>query len=53
MERNWNLFDKLVNYLGEDTVLLNVCKDISTDDMNTTLEYIATCFDVPMDEEVL
>ena len=49
MERNWNLFDLLLERVGGDDLSLAICKALSSDDMNDTLEYIARCYDLQED----
>lgn len=51
MERNWELFDKLLESIGGDELALSLCKALSCDDMNDRLEYIANCFDIESEED--
>lgn len=51
MERNWNLYDELLEAIGGDELSLSLCKAMSCDDMNEYLEYIANCFDIGGEEE--
>lgn len=46
MERKWDLYDKLLECIGGEELSLSLCKALSSDDMNETLEYIARCFDI-------
>lgn len=46
MERNWSLYDLLLDCLGGEDLSLAICKALSSDDMNSTLEYIARCYDI-------
>ena len=51
MERNWELFDNLLEAIGSDELSLSLCKALSSDDMNECLEYIANCFEIGGEEE--
>ncbi len=51
MERNWELFDTLMEAFGADELALSLCKAMSSDDMNDILGYIANCFDIEGGEE--
>ena len=51
MERNWKLYDWLLDTIGGDELSLSICKALSMDDMNEILDYIATCNDLYYDEE--
>ena len=46
MKRKWALYDNLLEYLGGEELSLSLCKAMSSDDMNETLDYIARCFDI-------
>ncbi len=50
MERKWTLYDKLLDALGGEELALSLCKALSSDDMNDILDYIATCFDIDIEE---
>lgn len=50
MEKNWELYDLLLEELGAETLLENICKGASSDEMNESLEYIARCFDIEYKE---
>lgn len=44
--RNYDLFDKLRETLGDEELLNNLMKAMSQDEMNDNLEYIAKMWDV-------
>lgn len=51
MERNWRLFDLLLERIGGDELSLAICKALTMDEMNDILEYIANCEDINEGEE--
>ena len=51
MERNWELFDRLNEYLGADELACSICKALSSDEMNACLEYIAQVWDIKESED--
>ena len=51
MERNWELFDRLNDYLGGEELALSICKALSMDDMNSCLEYIVQAWDIAESED--
>lgn len=51
MERNWELFDLLLERIGGDELSLAICKALTMDDMNEILDYIANCMDIETGEE--
>ena len=46
MERNWKLYDALIDAIGGEELALCLCKAMPCDDMNELLDYIALCFDI-------
>lgn len=51
MERNWELYDTLLNALGGEELSLSICKALSMDEMNGTLEYIAQVWEIEGGDE--
>lgn len=51
MDRKWTLYDTLLEALGGEGLALSICKALNADEMNSTLEYIAQCWDVEGGEE--
>lgn len=51
MDRNWTLYDTLLEALGGKELSLAICKALSADDMNGTLEYIAQCWEIEGGDE--
>lgn len=51
MDRNWTLYDKLLDALGGEELALSICKALSSDDMNTALQYIARCWDIDTEDD--
>ena len=51
MERNWELYDTLIDVIGGEELALNLCKALSMDDMNDCLEYIANAYDIKGGEQ--
>lgn len=51
MDRNWELYDKLIEEIGGEELALSLCKALTSDDMNDYLKYIANCFDVEYEED--
>ena len=51
MDRNWELYDLLLETIGADELCLSLCKALSSDDMNSCLLYIADCFEIKEYEE--
>lgn len=50
MDREWNLYDTLLECIGGDELSLAICKALSCDEMNDVLEYIANCYDIENEE---
>lgn len=46
MERNWELFDKLVEAISAERLAEDICKYLDMDTMNKALESIATDWEV-------
>lgn len=51
MDRKWTLYDTLLEALGGEEFSLSLCKALSSDEMNSALEYIAQCWGIEGGEE--
>lgn len=51
MDRNWTLYNTLLEALGGEELSLSICKALSMDEMNNTLEYIAQAWDIEGGDE--
>ena len=51
MNRNWTLYDTLLEALGGEELSLSICKALSSDEMNSTLEYIAQVWEIEGGDE--
>ncbi len=51
MNRNWEIYDKLLEELGGDELSLSICKALTSDTMNDVLSYIATAWDITDESE--
>lgn len=51
MDKNWKLYDILLEALGGEELSLSLCKALDMDEMNSTLEYIAQCWDIEGGDE--
>ena len=51
MNKNWILYDTLLEALGGEELSLSLCKALGMDEMNGALEYIAQCWEIEGGEE--
>ena len=51
MEKNWDLYTLLEETLGPEELAMNIAKGLSSDELNSSLEYIAQMYDIGPEED--
>jgi hypothetical protein len=51
MDRNWDLYDSIVEALGPEETLMNVYKGLSAEEMKDMIDFIYTTYEIAPEEE--